>query len=328
MQKKYLQPFAVTASLCIVIMLFCAWGFWGHQRINRMSVFTLPPEMLGFYKQHLEFVTEHAVDPDKRRYAIKEEAPRHYIDLDHYGENPFDTLPKKWEDAVKKFSEDTLNEYGIVPWHVTRVLGYLTAAMRNGNVEKIIHYSADLGHYIGDAHVPLHCTQNYNGQLTGQHGIHGFWESRIPESFGNDYDYLVGRAEYIKDPQEYIWMVVRESYAAHDSVLSFERMLNAKYDQDKKYAFEQRGATTIKTYSKAYTADYDKLLNGMVERRMRGSIIAVGSFWYTAWVNAGQPNLDSLKAGEMSNELKKQLEEEDKMWRTGKVQNAKGHNDD
>ncbi|MBK8847701.1 MAG: S1/P1 Nuclease [Bacteroidetes bacterium] len=328
MQQKNLHPGLLIASILVVGIVLCSWGFWGHQRINRMSVFTLPPEMLGFYKQHLEFVTEHAVDPDKRRYAIKEEAPRHYIDLDHYGENPFDTLPKKWDEAVKKFTEDTLNEYGIVPWHVVRVLGYLTAAMRNGNVEKILHYSADLGHYVGDAHVPLHCTQNYNGQLTGQHGIHGFWESRIPESYGNDYDYLVGRAEYIKDPQEYIWNVVRESYAAHDSVLRFERILNAKYDQDKKYAFEQRGVTTVKTYSKAYTADYDKLLNGMVERRMRSSIIAVGSFWYTAWVNAGQPNLDSLKAGEMSSELKKQLEEEDKMWRSGKVQNSKGHSDD
>jgi len=29
----------------------------------------------------------------------------------------------------------------------------------------------------------------------------------------------------------------------------------------------------------------------MVERRMRQSIYAVASFWYTAWVNARRPDL-------------------------------------
>ncbi len=42
------------------------WGFFGHRRINRMAVFTLPPGLIPFYKKNLEFITEHAVDPDKR----------------------------------------------------------------------------------------------------------------------------------------------------------------------------------------------------------------------------------------------------------------------
>jgi len=306
-----------------------AWGFWGHQRINRMAVFTLPPDMIGFYKRNIEYITVHAVDPDKRRYATKDEAPRHYLDADHYGEHPFDSLPEYWSDAVKKYSEDTLNAYGIVPWWVNVMIGRLTKAFKEQNTEKILHLSADIGHYIADAHVPLHCTKNYNGQLTNQVGIHGFWESRIPEMFGEQYDYFVGRAEYIEKPQEHIWKVVRESFAAHDSVLRFERELNSRFDPDQKYAFEQRGNTTIKTYSQAYTAAYDKLLNGQVERRMRASIITVGSYWYTAWVNAGQPDLRKIESYKLSDEMKKQLEEEDKMWRTGKGQGKnKGHEDE
>ena len=84
----------------------------------------------------------------------------------------------------------------------------------------------------------------------------------------------------------------------------------------------------MKVYSKEYTTEYSKMLDGMVERRLRSSILTVGSFWYTAWVNAGQPDLDNVQDYKISDEEKKQQEEEDKMWRTGKVKNNKGHNEE
>src|SRR5438552_2121479 len=76
-----------------------SWGFFGHKRINKMAVFTLPPEMIGFYKKHVDYITDHAVDPDRRRNVNPDEAPRHYIDLDHYGAHPFDSIPKWWKNA-------------------------------------------------------------------------------------------------------------------------------------------------------------------------------------------------------------------------------------
>lgn len=158
------------------------WGFFGHKRINRIAVFTLPPEIFGFYKEHIEFLTDHSVDPDKRRYAVEGEAQCHYIDLDHYykpGENPFEIMPRKWKDAVEKFTEDTLQAYGIVPWHIQVMKFKLQRAFESKNVDLILKYSAEIGHYIGDAHVPLHTTENYNGQMSGQRGIHGLWESRL-----------------------------------------------------------------------------------------------------------------------------------------------------
>src|ERR1043165_5539418 len=85
-----------------------SWGFFGHQKINRMAVFTLPEGMIGFYKQHIEYISAHAVDPDKRRYANADEAPRHYIDIDHYGEHAFDSVPHWWKKAVARYTEDTL----------------------------------------------------------------------------------------------------------------------------------------------------------------------------------------------------------------------------
>jgi hypothetical protein len=304
-----------------------SWGFYGHKRINRMAVFTLPPEMVGFYKKHIEFITNHAVDPDKRRYGVEGEAPRHYIDIDHYGAHAFDSVPKFWKAAVAKYSEDTLMAYGIVPWQIEKHYYKLMNAFKDENLDRILHYSADLGHYIADAHVPLHTTENYNGQMTGQRGIHGFWESRIPELKAEDYDYFVGRARYIDSPIKSAWKIVHDSHMAVDSVLKFEASLNKEYPSDQKYAYENRGNMMTKVYSVEYTNRYDLMIKGQVERRMRESIIMVGSLWYSAWVNAGKPNLDKLGEADISDSLKLEMAKEEQLYLQQKIKNAKGHDD-
>lgn len=286
------------------------WGFFGHKRINRIATFTLPPDMFGFYKDHLEFLTEHAVDPDKRRYAMEGEAQRHYIDIDHYvhtGEDPFAVVPQKWEDAIEKFTEDTLQAYGIVPWHIVVMKKKLQWAFEKKNVDLILKYSADIGHYIGDAHVPLHTTENYNGQMTGQKGIHGLWESRLVEINDENYDYFIGKSTYIKDVRSFIWDAVKASNVAVDSVLQIERDVTNDMASDKKYSFERRGNTTVSVYSYEFSQEYHRRMNGMVERRLRAAILAVGSIWYTAWVDAGQPDLSALQNTPPSEELLEEM---------------------
>ena len=289
-----------------------------------MACFTLPPEMIGFYKNHIGFITDHAVDPDNRRYSNKAEPPRHYLDADHYGEHPFDSLPKFWKDAVAKYSEDTLNAYGIVPWYIDKMMYGLTEAFKSRDVDDILYYSANIGHYIADAHVPLHSTENYNGQKTDQVGIHAFWESRIPELYGDDYDFMAGRCNYIPKIQLHAWTILEASFSEVDSVLSFEKELSKTFPSDKKFSFEQVGNKTQKVYSAEYTKAYDDLLNGMVERRMRTAIFNVGSFWYTAWVNAGSPDLDSIGKKDLSEKMKKNLEEEEKQSQSGELK-GRGH---
>ncbi len=274
------------------------WGFYGHKHINRIAVFTLPQEMFGFYKEHIEYLTDHAVDPDKRRYAMEGEAQRHYIDLDHYyqqGEDVFSIVPKKWTDAVTKYTEDTLQTYGIVPWFIPVMKARLQEAFETKNSDLILKYSADIGHYIADAHVPLHTTQNYNGQLTGQKGIHGLWESRLVELNAENYSYFVGKSKYIPNISTLAWDAVKSSHLALDSVLSIEKKLTLEFPSDKKYSYEQRGNTTVPVYSYEFSQAYHKRLNGMVERRMKAAILAVGSVWYSAWVDAGQPDLRKLQ---------------------------------
>ena len=278
--------------LCSCFLASNPWGFYAHKEINYLACFTLPQEMFGFYKTNIQSLRAFAVRADQRRYAIEEEATRHYIDLDHYERQfPIDTVPQLWESAVAKYSKDTLLAYGIVPWHIQTIKTRLTYAFKEKDYEKIIKLSADLGHYIADASVPLHTTENYDGQLTGQKGIHGLWESRLPEVFATDYDFLVGKAKYLKQPLANTWELIAESFVAKDSVLSLERSLTALMPTQK-YSFETRGRTTVKVYCKAFSQAYHDALNHMVERRMKKAIYLVGCFWYTAWVDAGQPELD------------------------------------
>ncbi len=276
--------------------------------------------MLVLYKPNIEFISEHATDPDKRRYAVAAEGPRHYIDIDYYGKYPYTELPHNWKDAVEKFGEDTLMANGIVPWHVQVMLNRLTDAFREKNFSSIMKNSAEIGHYIADAHVPLHASSNHNGQLTNQRGIHAFWESRVPELLADkQFDFFIGKAEYIKNPGAFIWARVLESGKAADSVLAFEKELSREFPGDKKYAFEKRNNIVIRQYASDYTIAFDRKLNGMVERRMRQSIFAVASFWYTAWINAGQPDLKDLTRQSFSEEDLKAFVELNEKWQGGKI---------
>lgn len=313
---KYLLSFVF-----IIVIHICGytWGFFAHRRINHLAVFTLPPEMVSFYKKHIIYITENAVNPDRRRYAVKGEAPRHYIDIDHFGEDAIYTMPRRWKDAVAKYTEDTLMAYGIVPWHINKMKNWLTYAFKNRDVKGILRNSADIGHYIADANVPLHTTENYNGQFTGQYGIHAFWESRLPELYSDDYDFFVGQATYIEDPLEAAWNAVTQAHLALDSVFLFELELNQKFSEDKKYSFEDRLNRTTRVYSKDYSKAYHQKLQNQVERQMRRTIKMVGNFWYTCWVDAGQPNLDELSIFELSKDEIKKKDEEEEKWKLGKL---------
>jgi hypothetical protein len=446
----------ITRILCLGFIFFLCtssinkieWGFYGHKRINRMAVFTLPPEMIVFYKKNIEFITEHAVDPDKRRYATKHEGVRHYIDIDHWGDNPFEVVPENLseavvkycdfllftdtgdtlhllgnelnhsnltpingvengytdvygkvlifeniayseprdgfmiikEDAPKIFGEDSLvipmealaafsqehimelyyedewlldanvvneflsqynakitvtgaevkdnfSEYGILPYHLNSYIERLTREFENGDESRILRLSAEIGHYIGDAHVPLHTSENYNGQFTDQDGIHGFWESRLPELFADDnYDFWVGKSKYINDPKQFFWNIVKESHSHLERVLAIEKELSETFPLDKQYCYETRNTRTIRTQCEEYATAFHEKMDGMVEKQMTESVHAIGSVWFTAWVNAGQPNMRKMDKYALTEEERRLQEEEEKMFKSGDIKGRKHDN--
>ncbi|GAB3997145.1 hypothetical protein GCM10028807_41580 [Spirosoma daeguense] len=270
--------------------------------------------MMPFFKKYIVYLTDNAVNPDKRRYAVVGEAPRHFIDLDVYPDTSTATLPRYYKDAVERYGADTLALHGIVPWQIQLTKYQLTEAFKQRNVRRILRLSADLGHYIADANVPLHTTRNYNGQLTNQQGIHGFWESRLPELFSTSYDFLVGPAEYVELPQKAAWRAVFRANAALDSVLRIEQQLTADVGEARKFGFEERNGITSKMYSTDFSRQYHEQLKGQVERQMRASVKMVGDFWYTCWIDAGQPDLRTLAMYQFTESERKEEIEEKKTW--------------
>lgn len=289
-----------------------SFGFAAHRKINRMAVFTLPPEMIGLFKFHIEYLSERSIDPDRRAHAVPGEAPRHYIDIDHFGEEPFEVMPVFWEDAVEKFTEDTLVEYGVLPWHVPVMLKRLTYAFENKDVDHILYNATHLGHYVADLCTPLHTTKFYNGRTEKQRGIHALWESRIVELYADDFDYFAGRATYIEHPQNRAWELIKESHLKVDSIYMVYDSLMIYFPPDQIYAHQSRGQTTVRNYSPDFSLAMHDAMNKMVERQMRRAVKSVGDYWYTAWVNAGQPDLKEIEKRAISKRHRKELENEEK----------------
>jgi len=226
--------FKALLCLCIPIQSW-GWVFFAHKQINRYAITTLPPGLFAFYKAHLVYLTEKAVNPDKRRYCVVGEAAKHFIDMEVYQSPDIINAQGALLNQIEPIHLTKV--HGALPWTIVRVQNQLTQAFVNKNVDQILKLSADLGHYIADAHVPLHTTQNYNGQLTGQEGIHALWETRLPLLFFDSYDLFVGPAHYIKKPLRHIWSIVTDSYTLVEQVLHLEKKIS--YPSLLKYSFEK-----------------------------------------------------------------------------------------
>ena len=278
------------------------WGFQGHKIINKMAVFTLPSEIAIFFKKNIEFITENSTTPDSRRYSNKKEGAGHYIDMEYY--TNIDSLKElTWKQISKKIPEDSLLKHGTLPWRVIQYKYLLQKAFENKSYKDILKYASELGHYIADAHVPLHTTKNYNGQYTNQNGIHSLWETKIVNTIINDLIYLTKKAEYINDLNTFIWGIIIRSNNDVNKVLSVESKLSNETNIEK-YTFPFKNEK--KTYSEEYIKIYNEKLNGMVENKIKLAIENLGSVWYTAWVDAGQPNLikkEVIKSAKIKNNV-------------------------
>lgn len=313
----------LSVLFCLSITLI-SWGTFGHEHINRSAVFALPSPLQSFFYNHIDFITQESTVPDLRKYTLNDKAenPRHFIDLENFG--AMDSLPLTLAEAKKKYDDKFLQSNGILPWYIEEMMAKLTKAFKEKNKTEILFLAADLGHYIGDANMPLHTSANYDGQLTNQKGIHALWESRLPELYGENYNYRVNEAKYIIDIHKEVWGIIMRSHQLVDSVLMIDQTLRTKNTEAMMYTQDGSGKSMKNKYgalifSDAYAKQFHMALNGMVERQMENSIEATANLWYTAWVNAGKPDLSSLDSPDLTKLNRKQLSKELKLWQEGKL---------
>jgi predicted AlkP superfamily phosphohydrolase/phosphomutase len=264
-----------------------AWGFLGHRLVHEKAVATLPLPLRALFEGNQRYVVEHSIDPDLWRNAGREgEAANHFLDLDAFGSPPFDSLPRVESEHLARHGEQA-REKGRVPWRVAEVYAELVEAFRARDFAAALERAAALGHYVADCHVPLHAVLNYDGQLTGQKGLHGRWESEMVERYERQ---LVGElrpepARIVEDPVALAFDVLLESFSAAASALEADRQLAGRRDYVDT-AEDDR-------HDDAY---YSRLFEREGERaKARLSLAAtnVGSLWLSAWRRAGSPQIDT-----------------------------------
>lgn len=313
-------------TLAVIALLLCSvmtygWGFFGHKVIHQLAIYGLPKQMQGFFYKNQDYLVQKSIQADERRNSDPHEAPRHFIDVDVeiYGEDAVNTMPEGWEEAAARYTADTLIKYGIVPWHIVKMKARLTNAFKNQNADSILYYAADLGHYIGDAHVPLHTTVNYDGQLTNQKGLHSLWESKVPEMHAQNYKLQNRKAKYLPDTEKAIWEVVRASHKLYPQVLELETEASKNFTEETKFVTVEHYGKMRQEYTDEFAKEYAKLLGPTVAQRMEASAETIADFWYTCWVDGGKPDLDKLMGGKLSKAEKRQLKCELKTWKQNKL---------
>ena len=202
-----------------------------------------------------------------------------------------------YDEAIQRWSEDSLHAHGIGPWHALRTYRRLIGAFDRKDEAAILRLAVDLAHYISDLHVPLHTSGNYDGKQTAQNGIHALWETQLPEAFMANYD-LFPTGPHLsgsKGPMTFIWQSVLESHACLDSVFSFEQQTRASFERPTHRCLCRAGQRPATDAESRVCSTYHTALDGQVERRMAAACHRVSSLWYSAWIEAGSPVLDVQK---------------------------------
>jgi hypothetical protein len=278
---------AIPAVLSAVLLVASpapahAWGFEAHKFIMDRAIALLPPELRPLFEKNRAMVVERAIDPDTWRTAgFTEEPPNHFIDIDWegYGKYPFAALPRSYDEAVAKFGKDRITQEGTLPWRTEEMYGNLRRAFESfarGNAFSqmdTLLLSASLAHYISDAHVPLHGVSNYNGQLSGQTGLHFRWEDTMFVRYRDRLTIAPKPIRPITNPRDVVFDWVLEDTQLTPALMKAD--VDAIGDRD--------------IYDDRYYEAFFKAQRPVMERRLNESIAAVAAMIAGAWEAAGKP---------------------------------------
>lgn len=299
MHLEYIQEMKrniiVGTLLAVFVFLISSWGFLVHRTVNQLAIYELPKKMQPFFYVYKDYLVYNAPRPDIRRNTDPTEGVKHFIDAEYYGDSALYKMPMNWNDAVAMYTADTLKKYGTLPYSVVETQQKLTEAFGMRNRDSILFYAADLGHYIGDAHVPLHTSLNYDGQLTGQNGIHDLWETTVPEI---ELDHYIiksrHKAHYIKSPTNTIWNIIRHTHSLLPEMFRQEKEVSKQFTDSTKYRWQVRWGKNRRFYTSDFAKAYNVALGHSINDQLIASANAIADFWYTAWVDGGKPDLHSI----------------------------------
>ena len=261
----------------ILSVIFCfnlyaqnvEWGWETHRYINEHAVDYLPAEM-SFFQDHRSYLRQHAVDPDTDPLP----GYYHYMDIDYYPAFFSGTLPHNWNTMIATYGLSTVEDNGIVPWVVEWWTDSLSTLMASGQWNDAWQVAAELGHYVADSHQPLHLTMNYNGQLTGNNGIHSRYETSMINPHLSQLPLPIGTGIYWTNVIDSVFLYIEDVYPYVDSIMIADDLA---YAQDPSYG---------NTYYNILWYELEQLTTISIQK----AILDLASIWRTAWINAGSPS--------------------------------------
>jgi hypothetical protein len=253
-----------------------AWGENAERLVAVKAVETLPPELRGFFEANRDFVGRHVSEP----LALLAKSPlterrNHFLYLDHYGKFPFDTLPHDYKAAVGKYSKSKLEASGVLPWQIGVYSQKLTAAMRDHDWEEVRIDAAHLAAYVAQAHDPFHTTENFDGHLSGQAGVDSRFGENMTDRYSLFFPMRTNDAVFLRDPTEHAFDEAMSAHASLESILLADR----------------RAREGLSDYTDEYFDRFYNLAGAILIRQLSDAASDVGSYWLTAWINAGRPQL-------------------------------------
>lgn len=272
-----------------------AWGSAAHRHIMARAIDLLPPELKPFFLEHKDEVVMRVVDPDLFRVLGWEEDPNHFVNFGakELGEYPFKELPREYGAAIEKFGVATLRRNGLLPWRQQEEFGNLRRAFEGFTREtygvgNTVLFAAVMSHYIQDAHQPLHVHNNYDGQLSGQTGLHSRFESELFERFEPRLTINPAPVRLVNSTRDFIFDIALSSFQLVPQILEADRSAIGTKD----------------TYDDEYFEKFFTNIRPVLERQLAGAITGTASAIVSAWTQAGKPGL-TLTAARPVQKVKK-----------------------
>ncbi|OGU52483.1 MAG: hypothetical protein A2080_02940 [Ignavibacteria bacterium GWC2_36_12] len=256
------------------------WGDKGHKLIANKAV-ELLKEKIKNIEQYQDYITEHSVDPDTRKDQDKTEGPKHYIDIDFYKEFLEGRMIQDKDQLISLYSDSVVTKMGLLPWATLETLKNLTKAFKEKNRDKVLIYTSDMAHYVGDAHQPMHTILNYDGQFTNQKGVHARYEIYMVNKYIDELsDGIKGlEVAYVKEPLDYIFNYISDSNSLSEVLFAAD-----------KFAASKAGSMESDEYLRLLWFK-TKYITGIQFEEAYNSL---ASLIYTAWVDAGEPSFSEI----------------------------------
>jgi len=295
---------AAVLAAALLVSPALGWSDRGHHLITEEAVGRLPEPLRGLLAAGtaLERLKQASAAPDTWRkrespHYRPDEKPRHFFDIDAMTDEsyPFAGFPRDRADAEKRFGPQVFQEHGSAPWAAADALGRLTDAMATGRTADIFHDAGEMAHYAADLHMPFHTTKNYDGKLTGNHGIHKTLEIGLVHRRLDFYKAEMAKARrevtFVDDARDRLFDWLIEAHSRVKPILEADTAAR----REAKYNPAQHPEDADDLASARARPYYDALKRELAARgspeavAMRDAAAHLADLLYTAWVRAGKP---------------------------------------